>query len=156
MWSSRPTPQTHPYLVGVSEGCAVLDSVRAARQLPEAAVGGRFVVWGHSQGGQAALFTGLIAKDYAPELPLVGVAGAAATDLVTLVNDDFNSAGGKNLTAMTLWFRARVYNAPIDRVVAPDAMPVVDRLAGECVESIFDILVRRHTERPLEQSFLTV
>jgi acetyl esterase/lipase len=49
-----------------------------------------------------------------------------------------------------------VYNAPIDRVVAPDAMPVVDRLAGECIESIFDILVRRRTERPLEQSFLSV
>jgi acetyl esterase/lipase len=151
------TPETHPYLVGVSEGRAVLDSVRAARQMPEAAVGSRFVVWGHSQGGQAALYTGLIAKDYAPELTLAGVAAAApATDLATLVNDDFNSVGGKNLTAMTLWSWARVYNAPIDRVVAPDAMPVVNRLAGECIESIFDILVRRRTERPLEQSFLTV
>jgi acetyl esterase/lipase len=151
------TPETHPYLVGVSEGRAVLDSVRAARQMPEAAVGSRFAVWGHSQGGQAALYTGLIAKDYAPELTLLGVAAAApATDLVTLVNDDFNSVGGKNLTAMTLWSWARVYNAPIDRVVAPDAMPVVNRLAAECIESIFDILVRRRTERPLEQSFLTV
>jgi acetyl esterase/lipase len=151
------TPQTHPYLVGVSEGRAVLDSVRAARQIPEAGADSRFVVWGHSQGGQAALYTGLIAKDYAPELTLAGVAAAApATDLVTLVNDDFNSVGGKNLTAMTLWSWARVYNAPIDRVVAPDAIPVVNRLAGECIESIFDILVRRRTERPLEQSFLTV
>jgi acetyl esterase/lipase len=104
------TPETHPYLVGISEGRAVLDSVRAARQMPEAGVGSRFVVWGHSQGGQAALFTGLIAKDDASELTLAGAAAAAAaaaaapaTDLVTLVNDDFNSVGGKNLTAMTLW-----------------------------------------------------
>jgi acetyl esterase/lipase len=112
---------------------------------------------GSFEGGQAALYAGLIAKDYAPELTLAGVAAAApATDLVTLVNDDFNSVGGKNLTAMTLWSWARVYNAPIDHVVAPDAMPVVNRLAGECIESIFDILVRRRTERPLEQSFLTV
>ena len=151
------TPETHPYLVGISEGRAVLDSVRAARQMPEAGAGGRFVVWGHSQGGQAALFTGLIAKDYAPELTLRGVAAAApATDLVTLVNDDFNSVGGKNLTAMTLWSWARVFNAPINRVVAPDAVPVIDRLAGECIESIYDILVRRRTERPLEQCFLLV
>ena len=151
------TPETHPYLVGVSEGRAVLDSVRAARQMPEAAVGSRFAVWGHSQGGQAALYTGLIAKDYAPELTLVGVAAAApATDLVTLVNDDFDSVGGKNLTAMTLWSWARVYNAPIDRVVTAHAMPVVNRLAGECIESIFDLLVRRQTGRPLEQNFLSV
>ncbi len=74
------TPQTHPYLVGVSEARAVLDSVRAARALTGAQ--NRFAVWGHSQGGQAALFTGLIAKSYAPDLDLVGVAAAApATDL---------------------------------------------------------------------------
>jgi hypothetical protein len=32
---------------------------------------------GHSQGGQAALFTGLIAQDYAPYLTLFGVVAAA-------------------------------------------------------------------------------
>ena len=56
----------HPYLVGVSEARAVLDSVRAARQLPDAAAGKRFAVWGHSQGGHAALFTGEQAAEYAP------------------------------------------------------------------------------------------
>ena len=53
------TPEAHPYLVGTSEAHAVLDSVRAARAIPEAAAGTQFAVWGHSQGGQAALFTGL-------------------------------------------------------------------------------------------------
>ena len=46
------TPGVHPYLVGDSEGHAVLDSVRAGRQL--AGPGGAsnaFAVWGHSQGG---------------------------------------------------------------------------------------------------------
>ena len=72
-------------------------------------------MWGHSQGGQAALFTALIAQGYAPELTLLGVAAAApATDLVTLMNDDINSVGGKNITAMTLWSWHRVYDAPID------------------------------------------
>jgi hypothetical protein len=50
------TPETHPYLVGESEARAVLDSVRVARALTGAPA--RFAVWGHSQGGQAALFTG--------------------------------------------------------------------------------------------------
>jgi len=149
------TPQTHPYLIGVSEARAVLDSVRAAR-----AFGGtqnRFAVWGHSQGGQAALFTGLIAKSYAPELDLVGVAAAApATDLAALFNDDINTSGGRNLTAMTLWSWSRVFGIPIDRIVDPVAMPTVDTLAGECIESFYDIMLRRRTSAPLEQKFLSV
>jgi acetyl esterase/lipase len=147
----------HPYLVGISAARAVLDSVRVARSMPGAGGDSRFAVWGHSQGGHAALYTGLIAESYAPELKLVGVAAAApATDLAALLKDDFNSAGGKNITAMTLWSWARVFNAPIDRVVVPAAMPTIDRLAEECLESIYDFLVRQRTERPLEQSFLSV
>lgn len=71
------TPGPHPYLVGESEGHAVLDAVRAARNAPEAHAGQRFAVWGHSQGGHATLFAGLLAQSYAPELQLVGAAAAA-------------------------------------------------------------------------------
>jgi pimeloyl-ACP methyl ester carboxylesterase len=151
------TPGPHPYLVGDSEARAVIDSVRAARGLPGVGGGNSFAVWGHSQGGQASLYTGLIAGTYAPELNLVGVAAAApATSLVTLMGDDFKTSGGKNLTAMTLWSWARVYDAPIEKVVVPEAMPTVDQLASECIESIFDIMARRRTEKPLEQHFLSV
>jgi pimeloyl-ACP methyl ester carboxylesterase len=151
------TPGPHPYLVGDSEARAVIDSVRVARNIPGADGGNSFAVWGHSQGGQASLYTGLIAKTYAPELNLVGVAAAApATSLVTLMGDDFKTSGGKNLTAMTLWSWARVYHAPIDKVVLSEAIPTVDRLADECIESIFDIIARRRTEKPLEEHFLSV
>ncbi|MBP0112749.1 alpha/beta fold hydrolase [Bradyrhizobium vignae] len=151
------TPGPHPYLVGDSEARAVVDSVRAARNMQGAEAGNSFAVWGHSQGGQASLYTGLIASTYAPELHLVGVAAAApATSLVTLMGDDFKTSGGKNLTAMTLWSWSRVYGAPINKVVLPEAMPAVDQLANECIESIFDILARRRTEKPLEQHFLSV
>jgi acetyl esterase/lipase len=149
------TPEAHPYLVGVSEARAVLDSVRAARIISGAQ--SRFAVWGHSQGGQAALFTGLIASSYAPELDLVGVAAAApATELATLLGDDIDSNGGRNLTAMTLWSWSRVFGAPIDRVLDPVALPTVDRLAGECIESIYDLIQRRRTAAPLAQAFLSV
>ena len=152
------TPGVHPYLVGDSEGRAVLDSVRAARQL--AGPGGAsnvFAVWGHSQGGQAALFTGLLAGRYAPELNLVGVAAAApATELATLMMADLDTSGGKNLTAMTLWSWSRVYGAPITKVVTPAALPVIDELADACIETIFDVLARRGPSRALDRSFLTV
>lgn len=76
------TPGRHPYLVGESEGRGVLDIVRAARQLDEAAASDRVVIWGHSQGGQAALFADQIAPEWAPELDVVGtVAGAPPSQL---------------------------------------------------------------------------
>jgi len=149
------TPQTHPYLVGVSEARAVIDSARVARTLSQASA--RFAVWGHSQGGQAALFTGMIAKSYAPELDLAGVAAAApATELATLLGEDIDTVGGRNLTAMTLWSWSRVFGAPIDDVVDAAALPIIDRLAGECIESVYDIMLRRRTTRPLAQKFLSV
>ncbi len=62
----------HPYLVGSSEARATLDEVRAAERFAPAHAGNRFVVWGVSQGGQVALFTGQEASVYAPELRLLG------------------------------------------------------------------------------------
>lgn len=151
------TPGPHPYLVGESEGRAVIDIVRAARSLPRVGEGKDFIVWGHSQGGQAALFAGMMASVYAPELKLLGVAAAApATDLANLMSDDINSIGGKNITAMTLWSWHRVYGAAIDNVVDPRAMPAIDRLAQECIEGPFDLIVRQRTGRPLDQYFLMV
>src|SRR5580692_10672729 len=151
------TPGPHPYLVGDSEARAVVDSVRAARSFPGLENSTRFAVWGHSQGGQAALFTGMIAKSYAPELQLVGVAAAApATDLSVLMTDDLNTAGGRNLTAMTIWSWARVFNAPINEVVEPAAMPTVDALANQCIEGAFDLYAREKMSAPLVTTFLSV
>ncbi|MCP3405247.1 alpha/beta fold hydrolase [Bradyrhizobium sp. CCGB01] len=151
------TPGPHPYLVGESEGRAVLDIARVARDLPGAGGARDFALWGHSQGGQAVLFAGQLAPSYAPDLHLLGVAAAApATDLATLMSDDINSVGGKNITAMTLWSWHRVYGAALDDVLDPRALPVIDRLARECIEGPFDIFVRQRIERPLQQYFLTV
>ncbi len=125
----------HPYLVGDSEGRAMLDIVRAARSMPAIGASNQVALWGHSQGGQAALFAGLIAKSYAPELKIVGVAVAApATELATLMQDDLGTTGGNNLTAMTLWSWDRVFGAQIGRVVTPQAIPAVNRLAEACIE----------------------
>ena len=151
------TPGPHPYLVGESEARAVIDSVRAARFFPGLENSNRFAVWGHSQGGQASLFTGMIAKTYAPELHLVGVAAAApATDLATLMTDDLNTSGGRNLTAMTIWSWSKVYGAAMDEVIAPAAIPTVNALAEQCIEGAFDLYVREKMSAPLAQTFLSV
>jgi pimeloyl-ACP methyl ester carboxylesterase len=151
------TAEPHPYLVGVSEGRAVLDSVRAARLVPDANAGRLFVVWGHSQGGQASFYTGLLASQYAPDLKLIGVAAAApATELATLLSDDFDTPGGRSLTAMTLWSWSRVFGADINTVVKPAAVPAINLLANICIESLTDLNIRRYVEAPLERAFLSV
>ena len=79
------TPGPHPYLVGASEARSVLDAVRAAIHLPEAGTGNAFAVFGHSQGGQAALAVGQLAATYAPDLHLIAAAATAPpTDLTAL------------------------------------------------------------------------
>ena len=76
-------PGVHPYLVGVSEAHAVLDSVRAARELPATQATSRFAVWGHSQGGHAALWTGQLQPSYAPDVTLAGVAALAPASVTS-------------------------------------------------------------------------
>ncbi len=80
------TPGPHPYIVGDSEARAVLDAARAARQIPAAHASNRVVGWGHSQGGQAALYAAQIAPTYALDLHLLGTAAAApAADVPALL-----------------------------------------------------------------------
>lgn len=75
------TAGAHPYLVGRSEGRAVMDMVRAARRV-NPAVGRRVVIAGHSQGGQAALWAASLAGSWTPELKVAGaVAFAPASHL---------------------------------------------------------------------------
>jgi acetyl esterase/lipase len=146
------TPGIHPYLIGVSEGRAVLDSVRAAIALPRSGASNRFVLWGHSQGGHAALYAGELAKSYAPDLNLLGVAAAApATYLIELFDADKSSAAGKELTAMAIWSWSNLYNDPASSLVEPGAMNVYKTMAHDCIESVADSVALDQAERPLEQ-----
>lgn len=78
------TPGMHTYVVGQSEGRAVIDMVRAATNLPATglAAGGKVAFSGYSQGGGGAMWAGELQPEYAPELDLVGVAaGGVPADL---------------------------------------------------------------------------
>ncbi len=89
------TPGPSNYIVGGSEARDVVNSVRAARNLPGADAGNEWVVWGHSQGGHAALWTGELAKTLAPELNLLAVAAAApAANLKQIMQAQWNTVIG--------------------------------------------------------------
>jgi acetyl esterase/lipase len=144
--------QIHPYLIGVSEGRAVLDSVRAARDMPDSGASNRFAVWGHSQGGHASLYTGELAASYAPDLKLMGVAAAApATYLIELFDDDKASPTGKELTAMALYSWSKLYNDPPTSLVEPSAMSAFEQMAHDCIESVPEFLAIETAEKPLNQ-----
>lgn len=69
-------PGLLPYLVGGVSARNTLDLVRAAAGSPFHA-GTDVVVWGHSEGGQTAMFAWNLAATYTPQLHLLGtVAGA--------------------------------------------------------------------------------
>jgi putative ABC transport system permease protein len=81
------TEGPHPFLDGVSSGRAVLDIATAAASIDGLPLSNATILWGHSQGGHAALWAGSQAPTYAPNLEIRGVlAGAPPSQLRTLVD----------------------------------------------------------------------
>ena len=121
------------YLVGLTEGHNMLDIARAARQLPVGA-NDRLVLWGHSQGGHAALFAGQLAPDYAPEFTLLGVAVAApAAKLGALLQADIGDISGVTIGSYAFIAWNRVYGAPLDTILAPEAIAATERIGPVCL-----------------------
>jgi uncharacterized membrane protein HdeD (DUF308 family)/alpha-beta hydrolase superfamily lysophospholipase len=129
------TEGPHPYLVGEPSGHAALDAVRAARQLEDARLGGQTVVWGHSQGGGAALWTGSIAAEYAPDVPLDGVAALApASDLTGLVGGLEDITGGSIFASYVIAAYSQLYpDVTYREYVRPGAEVAVRQMSGRCL-----------------------
>ncbi|MGO3301439.1 lipase family protein [Cellulosimicrobium funkei] len=129
------TPGPHPYLVGQGEARSVLDAVRAARALGDATLGEQTVVWGHSQGGHAALWTGAVAPVYAPDVPLAGVAALApASDLTAMVSHLENVPGGSVFASYVVAAYDAAYpDADAIEAVRPGARLVVHEMASRCL-----------------------
>ena len=135
------TPGVHPYLVGLSEARGVLDIVRAAQQLPTSGVSADspVMIFGHSQGGGAALFAAEQAATWAPELDVVGtVAGAPAGDLDTIVPAIWSDTVIANPFAGSVidGFKAGYPDLSLDAVANADGQAALAEVATECVGSI--------------------
>lgn len=128
------TAGPHPYLVGPSEAHSVWDALRAARQLPEVRLGDSTVVWGHSQGGHAALWTGMLARTYAPELELLGVAAfAPAADLYSLADGIKEDPAGKIVSAYIATAWTDVYpDLDLPAAITPRYRGIVERIGERC------------------------
>ena len=132
------TPGRHPYLVGVSEGRGVLDIVRAARSLGDRVdAGSRVVIWGHSQGGHAALFANQIASAWAPELDVVGtVAGAPPSQLSFLAAALQNSPYRFYLGMVVAGWEAAYPDADPSQVLTPRGVESLSLVDSECAGAL--------------------
>jgi alpha-beta hydrolase superfamily lysophospholipase len=141
------TPAPHPYLVGASEGRAVLDSVRVAHDLDTGVeLSDDYAIWGHSQGGHAALFAGQLADDYLAELDL-DLVGVAALAPATRLQDNLvaveGTEAGNVLTILAVEAWSQYYPDISIDILRSRARRPAGRIADACLNqpSRFRIVV---------------
>lgn len=137
----------HPYLVGASEGHAVLDAARAAAHIDGSGVeaGGPVVIWGFSQGGHAAAFAAQVAPTYAPELRIEGVAIAApVSDVTAFVRraEAIPDQLGVVLTTLN-GFAAAYPDLDPSSVLTPVGLDLLAEVERRCIGEI-----NEHADRP--------
>ncbi|TKV56468.1 lipase [Nakamurella flava] len=125
-----------PYLIGLGEGHAVLDAARAARQVPDVSLADQTVIWGHSQGGHAALWAGQLAAA-ATDVNVVGTAAMSpASDpraLADRVLAHPDALGASLGISFVLTAYARYYpGVDLDALVEPSARSIVREAAARC------------------------
>jgi acetyl esterase/lipase len=79
---------------------------------------------------------------------------APATDLATLVHEDIGSTLGNILTSYILWSWSRIYATPLDRIVTVRALPAVNRIAADCLETPAQGFFAAVDALPLRREFL--
>jgi hypothetical protein len=117
-------PGEHPYLVGKSEGAAVLAAARAAQNFAPAQASGPVIIAGISQGGHAAIWSGYQAQSASYFAPGIDVRGIIAlsppTELakiakVVLADKDPDPAAVMNLLIVVgSWSRLYGLEYPTD------------------------------------------
>ena len=112
-----------------------IDIVRAARHLPAAHTSDQYVVWGHSEGGQTAMFASNIGPAYAPELKLRGVVAGAPPSQFALIYDFLKTSPYRYYLLMAAGGLNAAYGdqaAPLDQVLTPAGMKLVPLLDQGC------------------------
>jgi len=139
-YSGQGAEGTFPYLIGLGEARSSLDAVLAASELDtDLVLSPRTVVWGHSQGGHAALWTSQIAAEYAPGLDVRGTAAISpAGDPVELAQIlTSETSGNALLTVMMSWvlvpYSETYADIDLDRYVTAAARPIIREMTQRCL-----------------------
>ena len=127
------------YLLGVTEGNNVLDAVRAGQNVEGIHLSDNVLLWGHSQGGQAALFAAQQAKAYAPELSVRAVAVAApAATLTALLSDDIVDISGVTIASYAIPAMMAAYadtytQEEMGAILTPAGLDAAPKIAELCL-----------------------
>ena len=129
------TPGIQQYLLKEQEVRDTVNSVRAAQSLPDAQTGDTYAVFGHSQGGHTALWTGHLSEEFAPELNLVAVAAAApAAELRLIIEKQWRSVIGWVIGSEVMRSWPTNYpDLPVDSMMSRPAVLNYERMAQECI-----------------------
>lgn len=143
-YQGEGTPGLLPYLVGVSAARNTIDIVRAARNIPRAHASDDYIVWGHSEGGQTAMFGLHIAQSYAPGLHLLGVVAGAPPSQFDLIYQFLTTSPYRYYLFMAAAGVHAAYGsqrAPLASVLTPTAerlLPVLSQGCAAHVASVID------------------
>ncbi|MFC9838248.1 alpha/beta hydrolase family protein [Rhodococcus sp. NPDC127530] len=147
------TPGVHPYVNGDTEVNAVVDIVRASRAM-DPAVGSTWFVIGHSQGGQAALFTAAQGGERAPELHLGGAVAIAPENGLDQTPQYFRSgvpgieAAEAFLPLILLGAQAADPALDLSELLTEQAQPLLTVARTGCIDDI-----RKMPPVPADQVF---
>jgi len=136
-YSGQGAPGDFPYLIGRGEARSSLDAVIASRELEGLTLSAHTVVWGHSQGGHAALWTTQIAPEYAPDLDIRGTALLApAAEPVRLARELMTGDANALLSILISWVLvpyADTYDdVRLTDYIAPGAESIVREMTQRC------------------------
>ena len=134
------TPGPHRYLIGASEGRGVVDIALAARQLYPT-LSKDWVIGGHSQGGQAALFAASLAPKLAPKLNMKGVFAFAPGSHFSEEGHAIGALGAgteglTGLVAMILDSAARESAVDPSTLVTPEVAAKLGKIEEVCLTQL--------------------
>ncbi len=137
-FSGQGAPGAYPYLIGEGEARSSLDAVLATAELrTDLTLSPDTVVWGHSQGGHAALWTTAIAKDYAPGLDVLGTAVVApVADPPALAEELLSGPPNAMLSVITSWvlvpYSDTYPDVRLDDYIAEGSRSIVLEMTQRC------------------------
>lgn len=149
------TPGPELYLVAEAEARDVVNSVRAAAQLPDANTRPQYAVWGHSQGGHSALWTGHLSTQLAPDLSLIAVAAAApAAQLVDIMGAQWQGTIGWGIgPEVAVSWPIINPDLQVTDILTSAGLENYERLAEECLNNDDGLLLELAVRQELDQTF---
>lgn len=133
------TPGLLPYIVGESAAVDTINIVRADEHVPGAHTSKTWVDWGHSEGGQTAMFVDHIAASYAPDLTLKGVVAGAPPSQFSLLNAFLETSPYAYYLLMVAFGFNAYYGskaAPLGAILTPKAEKLVRDVETSCTSKI--------------------